>query len=393
MPGLADYMDRQSAAGRGYASARGTFRGRQPGGSRLADSGPASRLIADAAPGVELAERVLASLFWWCKTQTAEFEADSRGYGGSPRQRQIIVNHADGTRHDLLLLAPSVPEPFAATVSGPVYTRFSVAQGRPQTISAVALAEGERLRGMLTRSGIASDAPTAVRAVGELAQAADFRLVVAQQPDEMATGELPAEAPTAVQAAVRSFAAPAPALAVTVSGDPRPLATVGVIGTDEGGRLLAVTAMHATAVAEAGTATILAGGQPAGIVGQNVLTDSCLLSVSCRASSATGRAGPLGFAPQEHRAATFEGAASGRKQTMIRGYDLSVLTASPYLSSKVYTDADTVPGDSGAALVDHEDHLVGFAVSRTTFDAPFSFSSWVWAWQVLSAHGLSGPRR
>jgi hypothetical protein len=382
-------MDQQTTAGHGYASSRGIFRGRPPGGSRLADSGPASGLIADAAPDPELAERVLAALFWWCKVRTAEFETDSRGYGGSPGQRQIVVSHADGTRHDLLLLVPGVPETFVATVSGPVYTRFSLSQGRPQTISAVALAEGERLHGMLTRAGIASDTPTAVRAVGELARAADFRLVVAKQPDEMTTGELPTKPSTAAWPAMRSFAAPAPALAVTVSGDPRPLATVGVIGTDERGRTLAVTARHAIAAAGTDTATMLAGGRPASIAGQDVLTDSCLLSVSCQASSTTGHAGPLSFAPQEHRPATFDGAASGHTQTRVRGYDLSVLAASPYLSSKVYTEADTVPGDSGAALIDHEDHLVGFAVSRTAFDAPFTFSAWVWARQVLSVHGLS----
>jgi len=389
MAGLADYMDQQTTARDGYELFRGTFRGRPPSGSRLADSGPACRLIASAAPGPELAERVLAALFWWCKTRTAEFTTDSRGYGGAPGQRQIVVSHAYGTRHDLLLLVPEVPETFAATVSGLFYTRFSLSQGRPPTISAVAAAEGERLLGMLRRAGMASDADTAVRAVGELARSADFRLVVAKQPEERATGERPAEAPAAAQPAVASFAVPAPALAVTIPGDPRPLATIGVIGTDEHGRLLAVTARHAIAAAGTGTPAILAGGQPARIIGQDVLTDSCLLSLSGRPSSTRRCAGPLAFAPQEHRPATFDGAASGPQQTMIRGYDLSVLTASPYLSSKVYTEADTVPGDSGAALTDHDDHLVGFAVSRTAFDAPFAFSAWSWARQVLSAHGLS----
>jgi hypothetical protein len=235
---------------------------------------------------------------------------------------------------------------------------------------------------MLLRAGIDVDPRTAIQAVREVSQGADFRLVVAREP-----GETPTEGHLAEQTAVGSFAAPAPALPVTVDSDPRPLATAGLVGTDEAGRVLAITALHA--VAGATTGHVLVGGAPAGIVGQHQLTDSCLLSVTCPPGAGSGQAGLLRFSPQSHRPATFDGAASGHKQTMIRGYDLSVLDPSPYLSSKVYTEPDTVPGDSGSALIDQEDRIVGFAVSRTAFGAPLEFSTWSWAEQVLGAHGLA----
>src|ERR1700691_2427750 len=100
MAGLGRLMDENTTTGFWYSPDTGpVFRG-VPSGLRLADSGPASRRIADAARRPELAEQVLASLFWWCYVRTAKFGADSRGVSGSPVQRQIIVGHADGTRHD-----------------------------------------------------------------------------------------------------------------------------------------------------------------------------------------------------------------------------------------------------------------------------------------------------
>lgn len=107
------------------------------------------------------------------------------------------------------------------------------------------------------------------------------------------------------------------------------------------------------------------------------------------AGPGAGRAGLLLFPPAEHRPATFDGAASGHKRTMIRAYDRSVLDPNLYLSSKVYTDPDTIAGDSGAALIDSDDRIVGFAVSRTPLGAPLEFSTWAWAEQVLTAHGLA----
>jgi hypothetical protein len=382
MAGLADFMDSHTSAGRAYSTGI-VFRGTPSGeGVRLADSGPASRRIARAARDPGVAEQVLASLFWWCYVQTRLFESDSRGISRAPDQRRIIVSHAGGTRYDLLLLASGVGETFEVIASDDVYAGQSPRRRRALTISAVALDEGERMREMLAGAGIEIDTRSAVLAVSELSGGADFRLVVAAEPDEA-----PTQAPVTAEPAIRSFVAPAPALAVTVPGDARPIATAGVIGPDQADRLLVTTALHAL---PANAAQMMVGGAAASIVGKHELTDSCLLAVTCAAGVGVGNAGLLHFPPQAHRPASFDGASSGHKHTMIRGHDLSLLDASPYLSSKVYTEPDTVPGDSGAALIDCEDHVVGFAVSRTALGAPIEFSTWSWADQVLAAHGLAG---
>jgi len=381
MAGLADFMDAHASADPWYPVP--VYRGSAPGRAWLANSGFTSRRIAGAARDPELADQMLASLFWWCFVRTPEFSSVTRGVGDSAAARRIIVGHADGTRHDLLVLEPGVRETFTARAS-------AGERGSPQglqspgrdSISGVALAEGERMQAMLARVGIDVDERTAVLAVSEVASSAGFRVVVAREP-----GESPTEAPARADRATCVLVAPVPALPVTICGCPAPVATAGVIGTDAAGRMLVITARHALAVI-ASPAEVLVDGAPASVVGHHEATDSCLLSVARTGGSGSGHAGLLQFAPQVHRPATFDGATSGHKQTMIRGYDMSVLDPSSYLGSKVYTEPDTVPGDSGAALIDLEDHIVGFAVSRTALGAPLEFSTWSWAEQVLAAHGL-----
>jgi len=72
----------------------------------------------------------------------------------------------------------------------------------------------------------------------------------------------------------------------------------------------------------------------------------------------------------------------------MQAFDLSVIDPQVDEMSKVYTSADTAPGDSGAALINADDHIVGFAYRRSRYDAATQYSSWVWAEQVYMAHRL-----
>ena len=389
MARLDEFMDR-------YAPPRGIDpaydRYYQGGQSRrrapLAEAGPASQRIARAARRPEMAELALASLFWWCYVQTDDFRLDTR-HIGEQGQRQIVVRHGDEA-YDLLVLTPDAAEAYGVRIGSQdvshAITLDPPGQGLRSDrglLSAVALREGGRMRGMLARAGIDMDVRSVVIAVREVAERGYFQMVIAPQPPETLT-----QAVATARSPQASFVAPVPALAVTLPGVPRPVATAGIIGSNVTGDLLAVTARHALDTV-ADKDEVFVGGAPARIIRTNGLTDSCLLSVSCRAGVGAGHAGPLLFPPAEHRPAIFDGAASGHKQTMIRAYDRSVLDTSLYLSSKIYTDPDTIPGDSGAALIDSDDHIVGFAVSRTPLGAPLEFSTWAWAAQVLTAHGLA----
>jgi len=49
----------------------------------------------------------------------------------------------------------------------------------------------------------------------------------------------------------------------------------------------------------------------------------------------------------------------------------------------------TSQGDSGAALVDLNGYILGFAYSRSAPNAPFAYSSWIWADAVYQKLGLT----
>ena len=76
-------------------------------------------------------------------------------------------------------------------------------------------------------------------------------------------------------------------------------------------------------------------------------------------------------------------------KTTILGADMSALEPQQTFASKVHTKPDTMPGDSGVALLDKDDRIVCFAVSRSSIRAPITNSMWIWAEQVMRALGVS----
>jgi hypothetical protein len=355
----------------------------------LANCGPNSARIVRAAYTPRLGEQMLAALFWWCYTQSQDLSENpvvQRHGGLDGGERQILVSHSRGTRYDLLILTPVV-NGAAGTRVTPVLSAFQPRRhigitSSPRSITSVALDEADRMRWMLSRADINVDARVAVLAVSELAMEGDFRLVLAAPPEELPTG--------ATTSYSGSFRVPSPALSVTIDDGGQPLATAGVIGTDSTGRLLVTTAGHVVEGAIAADAKIMIGNAPATVVGKShELTDSCLLAVAFGSMPDAANGGVLHRPPVLYMPATYVGAASGPKLTKITGFDKSIVSPTPFSGGRVYTDPDTIPGDSGAALIDSDDSIVGFAVARTAFGAPLEFSTWSWAAQVLAVHGLT----
>lgn len=68
--------------------------------------------------------------------------------------------------------------------------------------------------------------------------------------------------------------------------------------------------------------------------------------------------------------------------------DFGVPNATPQRQLCVYTDAVTNYGDSGGALVNEDDQLVGFSFQRTPFGSRIEFSTWIWAASAFSELGL-----
>lgn len=172
-----------------------------------------------------------------------------------------------------------------------------------------------------------------------------------------------------------------------------PVATLGSFLTDVEGiavnTCLATTANHALGRR---SRTLTIDGTALEVVRRHNRSDSCLVRVDrsiLDGRQQSGLAGPLHSTPSLYSYATFDGAASGVTRTRITSFDTAIVDPQPDEMCRVYTDADTAKGDSGAALIDENDFIVGFAWRRSRYDARVQFSSWVWADQVYLAHHLS----
>jgi S1-C subfamily serine protease len=77
------------------------------------------------------------------------------------------------------------------------------------------------------------------------------------------------------------------------------------------------------------------------------------------------------------------------KEARIVGIDFGVPTPTPQRQLCIYTDPVTNYGDSGGALVNDDDQLVGFSFQRTPFSSPTQYSTWIWAHSALEELDLS----
>jgi hypothetical protein len=133
---------------------------------------------------------------------------------------------------------------------------------------------------------------------------------------------------------------------------------------------------------------ISVGGSPATYVQGDALTDSCFLEVAHVPANSKTSHGPLKMAPRSNDIANFTGCVrSGPARVVAFNYELPYID--PNLQQTVRTEQVTSQGDSGAALVDSNGYVLGFAHSRSAPSAPFAYSSWIWADAVFQKLNLT----
>ena len=120
------------------------------------------------------------------------------------------------------------------------------------------------------------------------------------------------------------------------------------------------------------------------------VSDGCFIEVPQLAPAVQQVGGPLlGLTPRRGEQCDFERIASGRITTIITAWDHRIpWMKHPLLQLTVDTDPDTLPGDSGSALIDNNRCIVGFAFLRSGISNRWGFSSWIWAESVWDALGL-----
>lgn len=334
-------------------------------GRPLALAGPACAEVADAMGSPETGQSFLAGLFWWLFSQSEGYGDTAKRLRAARSARPIVVSHAHGTRFDLLLLDPRRRRRFGA-----------VRLERAQTYATPApdASLWQRLENMLRRFDLSEllGPDTLLSSAHELASSSEFGVAIINAPQEIPTCAL--------------------SPAVPVLAYNHPLATLGSfvpgIEATADDTCLATTANHA--LGRHSRAFTIAGSSPK-IVHRHKPSDSCLVRVNTSVMDGrqrTGLKGPLKKTPRLCRPAFFDGAASGHTPDIaITTYDLAIIDPQPEEMCRVYTGPVTAGGDSGAALIDEDDYIAGFAHSVSPGPG-VAFSTWVWAEQVYMAHKL-----
>ena len=331
-------------------------------GRPLAEAGPACARVVEALAAPEAGQSFLAGVFWWLFTHSEAYKYSRKSLRASRRARPIVVSHAEGTRFDLLLLDPRRRRRMAA-----------LPPERVQAFRRFRLSDLQRLDNLIRRFRLdgSLESDTLAESAQELAASSSFGVAIVNAPREVPTCSL------------------SPAVSLqSASNDP--VATLGSFFIDAGtvDTCLATTANHALGRR---SRTLKIDGATLEVVRRHNRSDSCLVRVHksvLDGRQQNGLSGPLHSTPSLYTYATFDGAASGVTRTRITSFDTAIVDPQPDEMCRVYTDADTARGDSGAALVDENDFIVGFAWRRSRYDARVQFSSWVWAEQVYLAHHL-----
>jgi hypothetical protein len=276
----------------------------------------------------------------------------------------MVVPHGGGQRYDLVVFDPGLStdaEPTRVPVHMPDLLtqvrarqpglRFEEWLPGPQRLSSSSQLWPELLDAALT----------------EASEIRDYAVLVAPAPQLVSTGGTGSGC-----------------LSVIVDGST--VGTIGVAAMTATGDSVLTTARHAVT----GREDLVVSGHPSRVLAEDVVVDCSALEVS-PALKQNVPAPPerlLKLSPRLHERAVFHGARSGVKQTIVTGFDPVLLAYGPHTAVRVYTNADTAGGDSGAALLDSDGHLMGFCCERTAYGAAVQYTSWVWAQQVFDLMGM-----
>jgi hypothetical protein len=282
------------------------------------------------------------------------------GHRPSPQSRRIVVYHGQrGERRSLLVLDPSLP-PHADAVVLPSELVADVVRDMPQEAAYRALSRlDESLHPEFTAELLAIARPRVV-----YAPAPPMEFVCVPQPSWRADCGLETS-------------------------------TVGALVRDAAGQRGVTVCYHGSGPVGTGVKLSEGASQIDGQVAQaSPVMDTCFVPISdnWRPAGLAARLGVLDRrAPGASELHRFEGASSGLKATRIVGADMGVPTPTPGRQLCVHTTPDLSYGDSGAALINQDERLVGFAFQRTPYGSPspMSFASWIWAASALDDLSLT----
>ena len=113
----------------------------------------------------------------------------------------------------------------------------------------------------------------------------------------------------------------------------------------------------------------------------NAVLDAAFLQLSKvpTIASPAGRSFLSGVTPDTTLTHAFHGFVSGLTQASVSGWVDDLLTIEPWLQNRVFTQQILKQGDSGSALIDANDQVVGFAFYNSSAFASPTCSAWIWS--------------
>ncbi|MFT7873110.1 MULTISPECIES: S46 family peptidase [Amycolatopsis] len=270
--------------------------------------------------------------------------------------KTLLVPHANGGRYDLVVLDSGMPPSAEPIVVYFDLFEFTLERGRriSDAEARVLGRAGPRWYG----SDIFDVFEEAMREVG---RRREYAAIVVPAP---------AFVPMTVQ----------PCLGIRTVGEEDAIGTVGMAAVTDVGEAVLTTARHAVA----DRTDLYVSGSLTSVIGSSEILDCALLAHPYQVHVDSPSGGVLDVPPRIQVFASFDGARSGPTKTMVRSFDMRIMSEVRNTALCVLTDADTAGGDSGAALYDGDGKLIGFCSERTELGAPFECTSWVWARQVLN---------
>ena len=169
----------------------------------------------------------------------------------------------------------------------------------------------------------------------------------------------------------------------------------GVYAYNEAGQFGATVCLHSfpdpAMIAKGAKVTIK--GIPGKIHSIHQISDSCFVAMDAdeqQIQDLLDAKGPLrGMTPRELEHCTYINRQGDLTDTQVIGWSEDLTYTQSFNQVKVLTTAITNPGDSGSALLDREDNVLGFSFYRTEINAVKEFSAWIWADSVFQAHHLT----
>lgn len=226
--------------------------------------------------------------------------------------------------------------------------------------------------------------------------------VLGAQPFGLLVAVPPSAEPTA--SSTQAYA-PSPAWGVALAKKQNPEGTIGVIAQDVNGTEGVTTALHVIPGIQTGTKKLYVNSVEGTLNSQdtNCSQDSCFIEIAGIASpqlragiistpNAPVVQGPLkGVTPRVNEQVRFESwKQGGQVTTQVIGWSPDIpWYIKPDNPTKILTDPDSQPGDSGTAILDGNDYVLGFS-HYVSYTGPggSGFSAWMWAESIFEAHKL-----